>query len=408
MKRLIMGILLVILSLPSIAKSQDPKGFEINGHIDGVQDGEKVVLLHYPFTWIAIPPIAGVPMDSCIVKNGQFHLQAVDTAGGPHLYYLKFEWPKHRLNAFADNGAAMTCELLIANGDHINIHGGDIDKFPERNIAHYVGIDGSPSTLAYNALSSSIMAFSGAISSINRQLSKVRESVGYDKSMIGAYIGSREHIINNVVSMFFKYADGNWKPAIPIFMWIMIDRFNHAPVIMDMYNTLDESQKNSFYARKLKQYADLSIGQLFPQFTLPNTEGKPVALKDILTKSKITLVHIWGSQSIDRAKYQDELRMQYKKYHDKGLNIIGISADTASYVFKGFVSEQKYPWENVSDLQGWDNHGTRKSIIEDVLLEGGHGIPNTTNVLLDNTGKIIAWDIYGVELQWFLEKYLGD
>jgi peroxiredoxin len=408
MKQLIIATLLIILSLPSIAKSQDQKGFEITGHIDGVQDGEKVLLCHYPFSWVAFSPFPLLPIDSCIVKNGEFHLQAVDTVGGPHLYHLKFEWPRHHLNAAVDNGAAMTCELLIANGEHITIHGGNIDKFPERDISHYVGIDGSPSTLAYNALASSVLAFERSISSINHDLGKVRENVGYDRSMVGAYIESKNHIINNVVSLFFRYPDGNWRPAVPIFMWNLIDGFNHAQIIMDMYNSMDESQKNSYYGRKIKEYADLSVGQPFPDFTLPNPEGKSIALKDILLNSKITLVHIWGSQSIDRAKYQDELRQHYKKYHDKGLNIIGVSADTTSYVFKGFVSEQKYPWENVSDLQGWDNHGTRKSIIEDVFLEGGHGTPNTTNVLLDNTGKIIDWDVNGVELQWYLEKYLGD
>ncbi len=34
--------------------------------------------------------------------------------------------------------------------------------------------------------------------------------------------------------------------------------------------------------------------------------------------------------------------------------------------------------------------------------------PNTTTVLLDNTGKVIAYDKSGVELQWYLSKILGE
>ncbi len=31
---------------------------------------------------------------------------------------------------------------------------------------------------------------------------------------------------------------------------------------------------------------------------------------------------------------------------------------------------------------------------------------NVTNVLIDANGKIIAWDPTGLELQWYLDKYL--
>ena len=48
------------------------------------------------------------------------------------------------------------------------------------------------------------------------------------------------------------------------------------------------------------------------------------------------------------------------------------------------------------------------STIYDVYQEGGHTLPNVTNVLLDAQGKIIAWDPHGIELQYYLWKAFGE
>ncbi len=65
------------------------------------------------------------------------------------------------------------------------------------------------------------------------------------------------------------------------------------------------------------------------------------------------------------------------------------------------------PWYQVSDLKG------ANSVVHQVYNEYGPfgpktATPNLTNVLLDNTGKVIAYDKTGVELQWYLSKILGE
>jgi hypothetical protein len=56
----------------------------------------------------------------------------------------------------------------------------------------------------------------------------------------------------------------------------------------------------------------------------------------------------------------------------------------------------------LAEPKGW----LEGSLIYEKYGEGGHSIPNTTNVLVDNSGTIVAWDVYGPELQYYLEKYL--
>src|SRR5437868_3346425 len=148
MKQLIIGILLVTISLPFVAKSQQQKGFEITGHIDGVLDGEKVVLGHYPFTWHPLLPFGPISIDSCFVKNGEFHLSGVVQDGGPNFFTIVFEYPKHNNNKY--DAGNKYCQLFADNGEKIVIHGGDIDKINQRDIGPYLGIDG-PSQIAFSA-----------------------------------------------------------------------------------------------------------------------------------------------------------------------------------------------------------------------------------------------------------------
>lgn len=163
-------------------------------------------------------------------------------------------------------------------------------------------------------------------------------------------------------------------------------------------------QKKSYYAKVIKDWIPLSVGQPFPEFSLPDIKGNVRSLKDITSKSKITLVHFWANRSDRRKEFQDELRVQYNKYHSNGFNIVGISSDTLAGEWKEVVEREKFPWYNVSDLKG------REGIVRKVYHEFGYNpeVPNTTNVLIDASGKIIAWDVSGVELQWYLWKYLGD
>jgi hypothetical protein len=101
-------------------------------------------------------------------------------------------------------------------------------------------------------------------------------------------------------------------------------------------------------------------------------------------------------------EYHQELKNTYSKFKDKGLSIIGMYSDTSAKQWK--IASADLPWENVSDLKGVNG------IVENVYHEYGklinQPIRNTTNVLIDSEGKIVAWDPTGGLLRYYLEKYL--
>ena len=168
-----------------------------------------------------------------------------------------------------------------------------------------------------------------------------------------------------------------------------------------LYEHLDSNVKKSFYGKKLKEKLSLCVGQILPPFRLPQADGSLLPLTDVVSKSKITIVHFYATNSFERKNFQDELRALYNIYHHKGLNIIGVSSDSYMEQWKETLQAEQYPWSNVIDVKG--------KMVDSVYHELGNAkIHNITNVVLDSRGKIIAWDVYGTELQWYLWKYLRE
>lgn len=79
----------------------------------------------------------------------------------------------------------------------------------------------------------------------------------------------------------------------------------------------------------------------------------------------------------------------YKEFHDKGLNIIGVSLDKDATAWKEAIAKDKLTWIEVSNLKEWSDPIAATYNIE--------AIPAA--YLLDANGKIVAKDLLGAELK---------
>jgi peroxiredoxin len=95
------------------------------------------------------------------------------------------------------------------------------------------------------------------------------------------------------------------------------------------------------------------------------------------------------------------VKRNYKQYHDKGFEVVGVSLDDSLADVKAFIEDNEIPWTNLfsadEKAQGWDNPlATRYGIM---------GIPAT--ILVDKTGKVVTMKARGRQLTAELEKLLG-
>lgn len=156
-------------------------------------------------------------------------------------------------------------------------------------------------------------------------------------------------------------------------------------------NLLDPSLANTQYVKLLKELPtalrSTAIGQQAPDFTLPNPEGKLLKLSDHF--GKYLLVDFWAAWCGPCRRENPNIVRVYNKYKDKGFSVYGVSLDSNKEAWIKAIQQDGLHWPQVSDLQFW-NSGPAK-------LYGIRGIPGS--VLLDPSGKIIARNIRGEDLE---------
>jgi thiol-disulfide isomerase/thioredoxin len=103
------------------------------------------------------------------------------------------------------------------------------------------------------------------------------------------------------------------------------------------------------------------------------------------------LLDFWASWCGPCRNENPNVVSAYKKYKDKNFTILGVSLDrpTDKAAWLKAIKDDGLTWNQVSDLKFWNN--------DVASLYRISSIPQ--NFLIDPTGKIIAKNLRGVDLQ---------
>jgi peroxiredoxin len=145
----------------------------------------------------------------------------------------------------------------------------------------------------------------------------------------------------------------------------------------------------------LKAMAALAVGKVFPDFDEKDLTGQPLSIAKY--KGKIVLIDFWATWCGPCVAELPNVIEAYKKYHEQGFEIIGISLDEEEAKLKSFIAEKNMTWQQYFDGQGWKNKLSQKY--------GITSIPAT--FLLDRDGQVIGNDLRGPALQAELAKQFG-
>ncbi len=129
-------------------------------------------------------------------------------------------------------------------------------------------------------------------------------------------------------------------------------------------------------------------------------DGKPFDWASY--RGKVVLVDFWATWCGPCIAELPNVKENYKKYHDKGFDVVGISLDRTKDKLEAFIEKEELPWAQLYDEEiqkgtGW-NHPVAR-------YYGISGIPAA--ILVDKDGKVVSMNARGPELTKQLEKLLG-
>ena len=175
----------------------------------------------------------------------------------------------------------------------------------------------------------------------------------------------------------------------------------------DIYQTLGETELLKKYPwaghkdlLEVKWKQKAWEGLELPNFSATALDGTPISVSDY--RGKMVVLNFcakWCGFCAPEIPYLKEV---YGEYHDKGLEVIGVSLDENENEIREFTAEHEIPWSQIFDGKGWKS--------ELAQFFGVTKVPSQW--LIDRDGTIISVDTRGEQLgqlvKWTETTRLGN
>ena len=335
-----------------LAACSEKPGYEINGTVANTDlNGKYVYLYEYGVQDAA-------PMDSALVQNGTFTFKGTQNA--PALRKLAFaEDVVEPKRAASGENAPFTSVFVLENGKLQAV----LDEAAS-------AVSGTPENDGLKALQAQMKTLRADLEKLSADMKSE------DKEVVSAAEKKYDEIDQKVTDAVKTYILNN------------TTKQSAAKLLYDFRYSLDEAAQNEIIAKADSAFKAVpNIDKLMAHLDV---------LKTVANGKNIVLIDFWASWCPPCRRDMPNLVAAYKKYKNKGFEIVGISLDSKADAWAKGVKDLNITWTQLSDLQGWKNSGAQ--------LYGVNSIPHT--VLVDKDGTIIAKNLHGEEIDAKLQEIL--
>ena len=335
--------LLVTAAAAALASCNNHASYTIDGTVaDSTLNGNLIYL-----TDMASRDV----LDSAVITDNKFHFTGkADTA-----FIAALQARPYRMNLIVENG-------------NISVELGETDK-----------LSGTP-------LNDEMSVFMSAIDSLNNLfIAKQQEIVAKglsDEEAAAEWNKLQGGLMDEANKVLSKYFDRNNNNAVGA--WILAN-WGLEPEKLDSVINLsgDVLKANPLVKEMMKQLEMLkktAVGQMFTDFTVEQPDGTKVSLSDYVGKGRYVLVDFWASWCGPCRREIPNIKELYDKYHDKGLDVLGVAVWDKPKDTQKAIEEMQIVWPQIINAQ---------HIPTD--LYGIQGIPHI--ILFAPDGTIAARDL---------------
>lgn len=361
-------LLLVVLGL-LFSCTQTPKGYTVNGEIRGeFEEGTQVFLKKLGDDG------QPVELDTTMITAGKFEFTG--NADAPELHYI-----------FIDKIPGYTA-LILENGT--------IDFNAQKDSLGFAKVKGT----MQNEVFFDYLEKSRELSERARSIDQDMKGAARDEASVNALRDEMQELQEEYKNFEIDFIKSNPEALIAA---LLLDRALamkavETDSVQSMYNALSQEVKDSKPGKKVLEGLEkarsadeaaksTAIGATAPNFSGPNPNGETITLKDVM--GKVTLVDFWAAWCKPCRAENPNVVSVYNKYHDKGLNIVGVSLDRTAEAWKKAIADDGLEWNHISNIAYFDDQIAK--------LYNVNAIPAA--FLLDENGVIVAKNLRGPALE---------